>query len=111
MVRIGDDHRAGTAAIGGVHQRSAVARVLYDAFDRGRFRAHDRNQAVRTHHVAEANVDQFHACCLPLFDVLDLFTDFFDIALDVDNHLRDCDILRLGTDGVGFAVHLLHKEI
>ena len=46
-----------------------------------------------------------------LFDILDLFPDFFDIRFQVDPGIRDFQIICLGKNRIRFAVHLLRNEI
>src|SRR3989442_15997173 len=43
--------------------------------------------------------------------ILDLFPDLLDLGLDPQRRLADRQRLRLGREGVGLAVHLLHQEI
>ena len=46
-----------------------------------------------------------------LLDVLDLFTNFFQLRLHLDDQPRRLGVGGLGADGVGLAIHLLTQEI
>ena len=46
-----------------------------------------------------------------LFDILDLFPHLLELGLGVDDDLRHAETVRLGADGIHFAVHLLQEEI
>jgi hypothetical protein len=46
-----------------------------------------------------------------LFDILDLFSDFFDFTFNFKNFVCDLDIIGFGTDRIRFTVHFLHQKI
>src|SRR5690606_1761286 len=46
----------------------------------------------------------------PSLDVLDLLAQPLDFVLDRDHAVLDCRIVRLGTDRVRLAMHLLDQE-
>ena len=46
-----------------------------------------------------------------LFDVLDLFADFFQFAFGLDDSLGDAGVVGLRADGVEFAVDFLAEEV
>ena len=43
--------------------------------------------------------------------ILNLLSDFFNLALDVNHYTGNTNVLSLGAYGVGFSVKLLNKEV
>src|SRR5690606_9511908 len=56
MLRIGDDHRAGPAPVGGIDQLALLAGLCDDPLDGGRFGTHDGDDPVGGDDVAKADV-------------------------------------------------------
>ena len=44
-----------------------------------------------------------------LFDILHLLAYLLDLGFEQQHVVRDVDVVGLGSDGIGFAVHLLHS--
>ena len=94
---------------------SRTLRLLsYEAQDQKRLQkeAHEK-RVERTEKTKQIKKDcsllqSFRYC---LFDVLYLFSDLFDLCLYVQHIVCDLQIVSLGADGVGFAVHFLDQEV
>ena len=48
---------------------------------------------------------------ITLLQILNLFADLFDLALDIHDLVCQYGVVHLGADGVRLTVHLLHDKI
>jgi len=48
---------------------------------------------------------------MELFDILDLFADFFEFGFGIDDGLGDGGVVGFGADGVEFAEQFLAEEV
>ena len=74
VVTVGNDNASRFSAAGAVHRTSRVLCVLNETLDGGGIGADQGDDAVHGHHVAVADIDEFHSCILsPVRAVYSIF--------------------------------------
>jgi len=102
----------------GVNQRSPVPGIRDQSPDGCGFGTDNRDHAGSGHQVAIADAQKcYHEITMRkrlsanLLQILDLFADFFELALEKNNPFGQLQIVRFGTNGVDLPIDLLHQEV
>ena len=108
MVAVGNDHRPGPPAVGGIDELAVAACLFPHPFHRRRFRRDNGNHPVPHDAIVKPDI---HDAAHGLFDILDLFPDPVDLAFHLNDTLGDIDIPGFLADRVDFPLKLLGDEI
>ena len=92
MSAVHDKYRFCAASERSIDELSPVSDILYNTLYWCGFGTDGGDDALSRDHVAESDIDQFHRR-FPLFDVLDLLTDLFDLGFHIHHKARDLQLL------------------
>ena len=96
MIILGNNHRFAFSSAGCINKQIVLFCILNNSLYGSRVRSNYCNNLVGADKITKTDINKLHL--FTLFEILNLFTDFFNLTLDVNNLMCKNCILNLGTD-------------
>lgn len=117
MVTVHHNDRPGSASVCGINQLIVIPRNFDQPFDRLGLRTDNRDNSISGRNIPESDIYQSNHRTITslfkitLFNILDLFSQFFNLAFNGNNFPAHFGTVPLRTDCIHLAVHFLNQKI